>query len=77
MRGLQQRDVPLEGDQQINPPRVRQRVGVEQHQRGDVFGTRETAGEFGGDRVGTFECVHLGDRRRMLEHAYESINQRR
>ena len=73
-RGLQQRDGPLERDQQIHPPRVGQRVGVEQHQCGDVFGAGQARSQFGGDGVGTFEHVHLGDGRRLLEHVYESID---
>ena len=74
MRGLQQRDGPLERDQQIHPTGVGQRVGVEQDQRGGVFGAGQARGEFGGDGVGRFEHVHLGGGRRLLEHVYESID---
>lgn len=74
LRNLQQGNVPLEADQQINRPRVRQRLGVEQHQCGDVFGTGQPAGELGGYRVGRFEHVHLGERRRLVDHVYGSIN---
>ena len=74
MRGLQQRDVPLERDQQIHPPRVGQRVGVEHGQCGGVFRAGQARSQLGGDRVGRFEHVHLGDGRRLLEHVYESID---
>ena len=74
LRGLQQRDGPLEADQQIHPPRVGQRLGLEHEQRRHVIPTRHARSQFGGDRVRRFEHVHLGDGRRMLEHVYESIN---
>jgi hypothetical protein len=74
LAGLQQRDVPLAGDQQIHPPGVGQRVGIEHGQCRCVFGTRQAGSRFGGGRVRTFERVDLGDGRRMLEHVYASIN---
>ena len=74
MRGLQQRDVPLEADQQIHPPRVGQRLGLEHEQRRHVIPTRQARSQLGDDRVRRVEHVRRGDRRRMLEHVYESIN---
>jgi len=74
LRGLQQRDVPLAGDQQIHPTGVGQRVGVEHEQHRHVIPTRQAGSQFGGDRVRGFEHVDLGERRRLLEHVYESIN---
>ncbi|HKF32138.1 MAG TPA: hypothetical protein VKB37_07170 [Jatrophihabitantaceae bacterium] len=74
LAGLQQRDVPLAGDQQIHPTGVGQRVGVEHGQCRHVIPTRQAGSQFGGDRVGGFEHVDLGERRRLLEHVYASIN---
>ena len=71
---MQQRDVPLEADQQIHPPRVGQRLGLEHEQRRHVIRTRQARSQLGGDRVGGFEHVDFGDRRRLLEHVYESTN---
>ena len=36
--GVQHRDVPFEADEQIDPPRVGQRPGINQQQRRRVFG---------------------------------------
>jgi len=74
LAGLQQRDVPLERDQQIHPTHVRQRLGVEHEQRRHVIRTRQAGSQFGGGRLGGGEHVDLGDGRWLLEHVYASIN---
>ena len=70
LAGLQQRDVPLARDQQIHPPAVGQRLGIEHGQCRCVFGTRQARSQLGGDRVRGGEHVYLGDSWDMLEHVF-------
>jgi hypothetical protein len=62
--------VPLQGDEQIDPPGVVQRGRVEQRQGRDQVRPGPGRGQFRGDRCGLLDGVQPGGRRRGLDRTY-------